>query len=324
MNRDISQIRRKLKQARKVEKELGPLVSMLESLGETKELSIRERIKGESKQLRKVLKRFANWKSKRGKEIPALEAELREAEALELASSTTEEELWKRALAEFDGEPGLDPRISVFEYDFTGRPHDSKTRYYDQFAEYDRRLAKVDAEFLCLLDGATSKLASELEVPNDWQTANLILPRGLDLMTLQPTPVHGRDELIKAALFPRPLPCLVVRTEWLMSIPRLFATYFHHFGWHLLLTCLRENPDRLIQLESPHFVSKFEEPNLSEAHRVWLAANDPDQIQEIRHVDEEWDIFRHDLASRIVQANLDFFQKHVTYYAAVHETGIRR
>ena len=66
------------------------------------------------------------------------------------------------------------------------------------------------------------------------------------------------------------------------------------------------------------------EPNLSLLNRRWLESGKPDLIPELRSAQEEWDILKHDLINRVVDANLDFFQKHVAYYAAVTQTGIRR
>ena len=64
--------------------------------------------------------------------------------------------------------------------------------------------------------------------------------------------------------------------------------------------------------------------NLSRLNRNWLEANAPDLVPELRGVQEEWDILKHDLITHVVEANREFFQENVAYYVAVTQTGVRR
>lgn len=192
-----------------------------------------------------------------------------------------------------------------------------RTRFFDVFDQLDEHVAQSEADYTLFLEAGAALMRLPDELSGD-----VILPRAVNLDDASLSPIYSRDELPKRTLFSPHLPCMIVRSEWLRELgqPRLFHHFFHFAFWNLQLQAGLS----LVQLEEPSVIAPQREINLSHANRTWMKRETPDAIPELRDPQEEWDILKHDLVARVVQANLAQFQEQVTYLSAVNETGIRR
>ncbi|MEM7010970.1 MAG: hypothetical protein AAF585_05745 [Verrucomicrobiota bacterium] len=192
-----------------------------------------------------------------------------------------------------------------------------QTRFFDVFDQLDKQITQSMADYTLFLEAGAAMMRLPSELSGD-----VILPRVINLDNADLSPVYSRDELPKRALFSQQLPCMIVRNEWVRELgePRLFHHFFHFAFWNLQLQVGAD----LVQLEEPSIIAPQREINLSYANRAWMKREMPNEIPELRDAQEEWDILKHDLVARVVQANLSHFQEQVTYLTAVNETGIRR
>ena len=348
LQQQLLALREKVKQARKAGNEVERLEGWLNDLAADAQqyqqiawwnpqrwkLGVRQFRTGESKVAREIVKRFRRWQNKQGS------SEASEVQADELAHAIAEqrtndrEAMWVAAATQFaETSPASSSDVDIVIYDLSDDAETTLTRsrvdltsanalkpskrYFDVFDQLDRHVADTTAEFTLFLEAG----AALMDLPGEL-VGNVIIPRVINLETAEARSVYSSDELPKASLFSMHLPCVIVRNEWLRGLdqPHLFHHFFHYAFWNLFLQAGSD----LVQLEAPAVIAPNREINISNANRAWLKIHKPDAVAELRDSQEEWDILKHDLVARVVQANLAHFQEQVTYLAAVSETGIRR
>lgn len=198
-----------------------------------------------------------------------------------------------------------------------------ETGFFDLFSKLDALIERSKAKFAMFLSTGSS-LMKPLQLPEDWKEYAYILPNAFAASSQTSFPIWDRIDRAKQSLFPQHPPCFLTRTDWLRNDPTLFQHFLSYRPWHLWLKAVSEDQS-FLQLEDESVLCPdLGEPNLSDLNRRWLEIENPDLIPELRSSREEWDILKHDLINRVVDANLEFFQKNVAYYAAVTQTGIRR
>ncbi len=382
LTREVEQLRAKVKEASRAERDVSRLIEWLDELvDETEDYRNlpwyhRKKLaqshsfffKGQTRQGREIAKRFLRWKVSRRS---AAEVE-EEADQLlkEIGTATRgkaaelQEEQWQAAVAKFgDSEDlGNQPELADVDLvvlDVTGRSEDlrktletgriDRSRFrsshlltawqpetdfemetevvedgvFPLFQRLDERIAASNAEYTCVLMSGTV-LMDRFALPENWKEYDFILPRAIDLSTGEPTPVWDRLERIKNSLFPLFPSCFLARNRWLREDASSFQHFLAYRPWHLWLQALASKAGPLQLTEPSLIISSPQEPNLSAGNRAWLETTNPEPIPELRGTQEEWDILRHDLILRVIDANLSFFQEYVGYYAAVTQTGIRR
>lgn len=282
--------------------------------------------RGESKKAREIQKRFRRWKEKKSKPKPKTEKPKVEADFVDP---------WPAALDRFRSgiRQNSDERRTDYDivvYDLFGEIETTlerslvdlsnakmlkpRERFFDVFDQLDAHVAESRAEFTLFLEAGVALM----DLPSEFN-GNVIVPRVADLDTGSIRRAWTRDEIPKFSLFSMRLPCILVRNRWLRDLgqPRLFHHFFHLAFWHLFL----QEPGQSDFLAA---IAPDREIHLCQAEHAWLKTHNPDLIPELREPNEAWDILKHDLVARVVQANLAHFQEQVTYLAAVRETGIRR
>ncbi|MFT5467129.1 MAG: hypothetical protein ACI8UO_002232 [Verrucomicrobiales bacterium] len=274
--------------------------------------------RGESKKAHEIQKRFRRWSEKKA-EPPKVESKPKIVDPWPAAaerfghSELRQNSEVEVVIYDLSGEAGL--TIEQSRVDLTNaktlKPQD---RFFDVFDQLDAHVAESTADFTLFLEAGSALM----ELPDDL-TGNVIVPRVVNLEDASIQPAWSRDEIPKFSLFSMRLPCILVRNGWLRELgqPRLFHHFFHFAFWHLFL----QEPGQTDFLAA---IAPTRDLNLCQAEHDWLKAHQPGALAELRDPSEAWDILRHDLVARIVQANLAHFQEQTSYLAAVRETGIRR
>tara|TARA_R110002096_G_scaffold362892_3_gene556029 strand:+ start:2801 stop:3979 length:1179 start_codon:yes stop_codon:yes gene_type:complete len=195
--------------------------------------------------------------------------------------------------------------------------------FFDLFSRLDLVAKRQTADFVMFMS-VGSALMEPLQLPDNWKDHAFILPNHLDASNRKSLPVWDRIDLPKNSLFPQHPACFLVQNAWLKEDRSSFQHFLSYRPWNLWLRAIHQDHG-FLQLANPSVLSPTtEEPDLSALNRRWLMQQNPDLLPELRSAVEEWDILKHDLINRVVDHNLEFFQKHVAYYAAVSQTGIIR
>ncbi len=200
--------------------------------------------------------------------------------------------------------------------------------YFGLFDQLAEAASSAQSDYTLLLEsGAALKPGFAGLIQEALSSGNesaLYLLRHEDADSGEISPAVYRDTLHKTFTEAQRLPGLLVKTNFLRDQAGTFKRLWHLTPWSMVLRQVQTDDHGVTQLETPAFAFHSHDYQLSNRYRDWAQVHQPNLLPELRESAGEWSMVYHDLVVRVVQENLDYFQDHVGYLAAVQATGVRR